>query len=232
MINIFLNKKIIGIIVCLLFIMPISSVSADSNKQLFINNFSDWPTQGTVGVEYNFCIDISQDPMGDYLFVLFDWGDDSDSGWLGLYSPGENICSSHAWNESGDYEIIVKIKNESDVIVWQSDTFYIHIGAPILQIEILLGRNLRVTVSNVGDGDAIDVYWSLDIVGGFFGFIDYHIGGTVDILTAGNKTSVETFKAPCGFGKIDLDIRVGASNSEESVYLIDGRIFFFLIIIL
>lgn len=232
MFNIIMKQRIIGIIVCFLFIIPILPDSVDANTKFETKDISDWPTHGTVGFEYVFCIDIPQDPLSDYFFVLFDWGDNSDSIWLGPFCSGENVCSSHAWNESGDYEILVKIQNESGIIIWESDPFTIHIGAPILQIEILLGRILRVTIKNAGDGDAYDVYWSLDIVGGYFGFVDYHIGGTVDILTAGNTTSVETFKAPCGFGKIDMDIRVGASNAEETVYLLDARIFFFLIIFL
>ena len=226
-----MNEKVIGIFVCMLVVMPVLSVSATVNESLEILDLSDWPTQGSVGIEYIFCIDIPQEPEGDDFFVLFDWGDGSNSGWLGPYASGENVCSSHIWYESGDYEILVKIKNESGVIVWQSDPFIIHIGAPILQIEILLGRILRVTIRNVGDGDAYDVNWSFDVDGGIFGFIDYHIGGSVDILSAGNETSVETFKSPIGFGKIVMNVRVAASNIEEILYTIDGMIFFFFILI-
>ena len=226
-----MKEKVLGIFVCMLIIMPVLSVSATVNESLEIQYLSDWPTHGSVGVEYIFCIDIPQDPEEDGFFVLFDWDNGSDSGWLGPHASGENVCSSHIWYEPGDYEILVEIKNESGVIVWQSDPFIIHIGAPILQIEILLGRILRVTIRNVGDEDAYDVNWSFDVEGGYFGFIDYHIGGTVELLTAGNETSVETFKSPIGFGEIVMNVRVSASNADEVLYTINGWIILFFILI-
>ena len=41
----------------------------------------------------------------------FDWGDESNSGWLGPIESGEEISSSHIWNSNGNYEIRVKAKD-------------------------------------------------------------------------------------------------------------------------
>jgi hypothetical protein len=47
----------------------------------------------------------------DKIFYLFDWGDGSDSGWLGLYESGEECSTSHVWMENGSYEVKVKAKD-------------------------------------------------------------------------------------------------------------------------
>ena len=45
------------------------------------------------------------------MYYLFDWGDESDSGWLGPLESGEEIEASHIWTEKGSYEIKVKAKD-------------------------------------------------------------------------------------------------------------------------
>ena len=226
-----MEKKIAGIFVCMLLVIPVLSVTATVYEAQEPLDPSYWPTEGSVGVEYTFCIDIPEDLNGDVFYVLWDWGDSSDTGRLGPYVSGETVCASHIWNEPGDYEILVKIKNEFDEIVWQSDPFIIHIGAPELLVDILFGRHLTVTIRNVGDGDAYDVNWSFDIDGGIFGLVDYHIGGTVDILLVGKNTSVDTSQSPFGFGSIEITGKVDASNAEECTYTVNGMIFFFRIVL-
>ena len=71
----------------------------------------DGPTRGKAGVEYTYCIINVTDPDGDDVGGKFDWGDGTDSGWLGPYASGEDICASHAW-ERGNYMLKVKLKDE------------------------------------------------------------------------------------------------------------------------
>ncbi len=49
---------------------------------------------------------------------MFDWGDDTDSGWIGPYDSGEIVNSSHIWTRRGKYDIRVKAK---DILDHQSD---------------------------------------------------------------------------------------------------------------
>ncbi len=63
------------------------------------------------------------DPNGDDIKYKFDWGDGTNSGWLGPKDSGETITASHKWTEKGDYNVKVKTKDahglESD---WSEPT--------------------------------------------------------------------------------------------------------------
>ena len=52
--------------------------------------------------------------IGNKVFYLFDWGDGTDSGWLGPYNSGVTIKASHTWNEKGSYSVKVKAKDIYD----------------------------------------------------------------------------------------------------------------------
>ena len=44
----------------------------------------------------------------DSIYFLFDWGDDTDSGWVGPYDSGENVSLSHSWIKKANYNVRVK----------------------------------------------------------------------------------------------------------------------------
>ena len=71
------------------------------------------PSRGEAGVEKIFTSS-TIDPQNDQVFYLWDWGDGTDSGWLGPYNSGEICKASHIWDEKGTYEIKVKAKDPSD----------------------------------------------------------------------------------------------------------------------
>lgn len=68
------------------------------------------PTLGIWHVEYSYTSQ-STDPENEQVFYLFDWGDGSNSGWLGPYSSGQNAMGSHIWTELGTYEVKVKARD-------------------------------------------------------------------------------------------------------------------------
>jgi len=72
---------------------------------------------GEIGIEYNFT-SITTDPQDDQMYFMFDWGDKSDSGWIGPYNSGEIVNSSHIWTKKGNFNIKVKAK---DIYGHQSD---------------------------------------------------------------------------------------------------------------
>jgi len=73
--------------------------------------------EGQTGVEYDFSSS-TIDPEGDSLFYLFDWGDDTDSDWIGPYNSGETGTASKSWPDAGSYEVRVKAK---DIFDYESD---------------------------------------------------------------------------------------------------------------
>ena len=54
----------------------------------------------------------TSDPDGDQVYYWFDWGDDTNSGWIGPYDSGTLCESSHIWRSTGSYEIRVKAKDD------------------------------------------------------------------------------------------------------------------------
>ncbi len=67
-------------------------------------------TLGIWHVEYTYSSTTS-DPNGDQIFYLFDWGDGSNSGWLGPYASGQTGVGSHSWDELGTYAVKVKARD-------------------------------------------------------------------------------------------------------------------------
>ncbi len=69
------------------------------------------------GVKYSYTAKSEDPQIGDDLYYLFDWGDGTNSGWIGPVEEGKSIKSSHIWNDKGSYEIKAKAKDEND---WNS----------------------------------------------------------------------------------------------------------------
>lgn len=66
--------------------------------------------EGTINMEYYYSSS-SIDPNNDSLYFLFDWGDGTDSGWIGPYESKEIVNISHIWIEKGNYEVKTKVKD-------------------------------------------------------------------------------------------------------------------------
>jgi aminopeptidase YwaD len=65
---------------------------------------------GRYGEEYVYSA-VTTDPQNDQILYLFDWGDGTDSGWIGPFDSGETGEASHVWMQRGTYSIKVKAKD-------------------------------------------------------------------------------------------------------------------------
>jgi hypothetical protein len=65
---------------------------------------------GKIEIEYNYSTN-TIDIDSDKIFYLFDWGDGSDSGWIGPYKNGDICQGSHVWSKKRNYDIKVKAKD-------------------------------------------------------------------------------------------------------------------------
>jgi hypothetical protein len=70
-------------------------------------------TNGQKGVEYTYTTS-TIDPKDNNLYYWFDWGDGTNSGWVGPYSSGDTGSASHKWNRQGTFQIKVKAKNQDE----------------------------------------------------------------------------------------------------------------------
>ena len=66
---------------------------------------------GRRGWSYSYT-SVAIDIDNDHIYYLFDWGDGTDSGWIGPYASGQTATASHIWEKSGAYPIKVKAKDE------------------------------------------------------------------------------------------------------------------------
>jgi len=57
----------------------------------------------------------AEDPDGDQIYYLFDWGDGTHSGWVGPLNSGEIAHASHVWTSQGEYKIRVKARDENSI---------------------------------------------------------------------------------------------------------------------
>jgi hypothetical protein len=71
------------------------------------------PTTGKAGVSIIISA-TSIDPDNDKVYYWFDWGDNSNTGWVGPYDSGVIAEESHIWDNEGDFHIKVKAKDVLD----------------------------------------------------------------------------------------------------------------------
>jgi hypothetical protein len=91
----------------------------NKNRPLLVINYNHPPNKPSkpsglhflkIGKTYNFSTS-TIDTDGDRVFFWFDWGDDTNSGWVGPFDYGYPGSASHSWNKDGNYQIRVKAKD-------------------------------------------------------------------------------------------------------------------------
>jgi hypothetical protein len=121
-----MNKKLIGILVCMLLIaivVPTSGsmlvpskysepiiISVNENSPPIAPEVVDGPYYGKPNVLHKFTI-FSEDPEGDDIYYFIDWRDGDYEFWDGPYASGEEVTYGHVWLEGGDYTIRIIAKD-------------------------------------------------------------------------------------------------------------------------
>jgi len=75
------------------------------------------PSAGKINTKYSYNA-VTEDLDGDDLYYLFEWGDSTQSIWIGPFNSGETCTMDHSWEEQGEYQIRVRAKDENGL---QSD---------------------------------------------------------------------------------------------------------------
>jgi hypothetical protein len=70
----------------------------------------DGPTSGETGEQQDFTF-FSTDPDGNDISYYIDWGDETNSGWIGPLPSGDEITQSHTWEEDGTFTVNIKAKD-------------------------------------------------------------------------------------------------------------------------
>lgn len=100
------------------------------------------PNYGKINVDYSFTTDPITDPEEDPIYCLWDWGDGSQSGWLGPYDSGQTLSETHTWSEPGVYQIRVKLKDFFGATSDWSEPFTIVITSKVLLLGLVQSTNV------------------------------------------------------------------------------------------
>ncbi len=87
--------------------------------------YIEGPTSGKAGMVYNYTF-FTWDYERDDVYYYIDWGDGTNTSWIGPYKSGEVIIESHSWYW-GEYVIEVKAK---DIYDYESDWSYLWVTMP------------------------------------------------------------------------------------------------------
>lgn len=87
------------------------------------------PTSGKPGVTYLYTF-VTTDPDSDDVCYYVDWGDGTNSGWIGPYGSGNVVTVNHAWSEKGTYTIRVRAR---DIFGAESDWATLPVTMPMNQ---------------------------------------------------------------------------------------------------
>ena len=71
------------------------------------------PTKGPIDTNSVY-IFLTTDPEGHGVYYFIDWGDGTNSSWIGSYPSGNQITGSHTWSKRGTYIIKAKAKDTAD----------------------------------------------------------------------------------------------------------------------
>ena len=170
---------------------------------------------------------IAVDPDGDNVSYFIDWGDGSNSGWVGPYQSGEAITVSHSWMMNGVYQIQVKAKDVYEVESLWSDPFTVSIVEPELNIERVSGGIWRVTtvIENIGDDDAINITWDIQLHGGIILF-GSETSGVIECLAPGESMTVYS-NLIGGLGKTVVEIQAATVDGFSAAKTVNATVFLF-----
>jgi nitroreductase len=84
------------------------------------------PANGKPKIEYDYTF-VATDSNMDDLYYYIDWGDETNTGWIGPYHSEEEIIQSHTWSEKGKYNISCKAK---DIYNAESNWEFLQITMP------------------------------------------------------------------------------------------------------
>jgi len=123
-------------------------------------------SEGEAGIEYEYTSNTT-DPDGDDIYYLFDWGDGTNSSWIGPVDSETIINALHSWDEKGFYNVKVKAKDVYGLESGWSETLDIEISGPYVTFGyIKSGFGLNVEIKNIGNRDATNIKLDVEVNGG------------------------------------------------------------------
>ena len=128
------------------------------------------PITGDVGQDYTYWT-VAVDPEEDMVYYCFNWGDSTESVWVGPVTSGENFSLSHTWHQRGEHTITVKAKDTFGAESNWSDGLSVLLEGPHLTFTAINGGNgLSFEIKNIGEQMAEAIEIDVATSGGLFVF--------------------------------------------------------------
>jgi hypothetical protein len=184
------------------------------------------PTSGITNVEYTYSGNTT-DPDGDDIYYLFDWGDGTQSSWLGPYPSGNTVEASHAWSYGGTYN--VKLKAKDTVVDGQwSDPLPVQIVGVNIELQNVKGGLFKVSaeIKNTGDATVSNVNWNITLHSGVF--IGKKTSGVNLTILANSSVTIKSGLI-LGFGSTSIKVEAWIPDGPSAMIIRNGTIFLFLI---
>ncbi len=163
----------------------------------------DGPSTGKPGISYEYSF-TSSDVNNDTLFYFIDWGDNTTTGWIGLFLPGAVVHQEHVWSDKGSYIIKGKAKDRHGAESNWSEPFEMTIMAPELTVDIKAGFGVIVTFKNTGNDPATNISWNVTLGKGFVLYpLRFQI---IQTIPAGESISEKLLVL--GFGRTIISVSV------------------------
>jgi hypothetical protein len=125
-------------------------------------------TFGEPGQELTFRAS-GMDPDGDDIYYRFEWGDDTQSDWIGPVKSGQVVVQEHTWEIEGEYEVRAKLKDyphdEESIPSFYPVKVTIEEKDRSLNAKIKLGfqRGVSFYIENTGEAELNNINWTITI---------------------------------------------------------------------
>jgi hypothetical protein len=202
------------------------AATPQSNSAPYKPNPPSGPTTGAANVEYTYSGNTS-DPNGDNIYYLFDWGDGTNSSWLGPYPSGDPVEANHVWAFGGTYDVKLKAKDVSVDGPW-SDPLTVQITGSNIELQNVKGGLFRVRaeIKNTGDEPLSDVNWNITLHSG--AFLGKKTSGQNLTIPANSSLTIQSGLI-FGFGTTSIKIEAYIPDGPSAMILRNGTIFLFIV---
>jgi SagB-type dehydrogenase family enzyme len=181
------------------------------------------PSSGQRGIRYNYTM-VTIDPDDDDVYYFVDWGDGTNSGWVGTFPSGMMMTLNHTWSQPGTYTIQAKARDTHSLeSSWTS--LEMTIGGPVLELEIKGGLGITVIINNTGTADATNITWEIALEGGFV--IPAQLTGTQPEILVNKQYTIHPWVL--GLGKKTITVSLTADDGVTAEKTATGFFLMFIV---
>jgi len=163
------------------------------------------------------------DPEENDIYYKIDWGDGTQTDWLGPYDSGEGITQMHIWETEDIYSVRAKSKDDphGEESAWSLYPVEVTIEKipRSLDVELRLGfqRGISFEIENTGEGDVTDIDWSVTITRrGLIKRVLLDEQGTISTLSPDDETPI-TQLPKFGFWLIEVNVKVDSPDIDNPI---------------